>query len=131
MTFCWAAWQPYRLSYTLGLYMSFFYLPKDHFFWNFGKKMFRTDGFEKLTFFETTKFQYSKFKKCKVFFASFLFKCLMNSLVSWIGFNFYDYSYFQQKIGGCNNMRHPVRDPQVLMFVRPNLTHFHEVKVRV
>ena len=35
MTFCWTAWQPYRLSYILGLYKSIFYLPKDHFlkFW--------------------------------------------------------------------------------------------------
>ena len=30
-------------------------------YWNFGEKMFRNDGFEKLTFFETTQFQYSKF----------------------------------------------------------------------
>ena len=35
MTFYWTAWQPYRLSYILCLYMSIFYLPKDHFlkFW--------------------------------------------------------------------------------------------------
>ena len=58
--------------------------------WNFGEKMFRIGGFEKLTFFETIKFQYSKFKKFSFFFASFLFKCLKNSWVSWIGFNFYD-----------------------------------------
>ena len=62
--------------------------------------MQRIGGFEKLTFFETTKFQYSKFKKTKVFFASFLFKYLINSWVSWIGFNFYDYSDFQQKVRG-------------------------------
>ena len=29
--------------------------------WNVGKKMSRTGGFEKLTFFESIKFQYSKF----------------------------------------------------------------------
>ena len=31
--------------------------------WNFGEKMFRIGGFENLTFFETIKFQYSKFRK--------------------------------------------------------------------
>ena len=40
------------------------------------------------------------FKKKIKFFASFLFKCLIYSLLSWIGFNFYDYSDFQQKIRG-------------------------------
>ena len=50
--------------------------------WNFGEKMFRIGGFEKLTFFETTKFQYSKFKKNQVFLVSFLFKCLINSWVA-------------------------------------------------
>ena len=35
-------------------------------FWNFGEKMLRIGGFEKFTFFETTKLQYSKFKKTKV-----------------------------------------------------------------
>ena len=35
--------------------------------WNFGEKMFRIGGFEKLTFFETTKFQYLKYKKIWLF----------------------------------------------------------------
>ena len=65
--------------------------------WNFGEKVFRIGGFEKLTFFETTKFLYSRFKKNKVFLALFLLKYLINSWVPWIGFNIYDYSNFQQK----------------------------------
>ena len=67
--------------------------------------MIRNDGFDKLTFFETKQFQYSKFKK-KI--DLFLFKCLINSRVAWIGFNIYHYSDFQQKIRGCNDMRHPI-----------------------
>ena len=38
-------------------------------FWNFGEKMFRIGGFEKLTFFETIKFQYSKIRKNSIFFS--------------------------------------------------------------
>ena len=37
--------------------------------WNFGEKMFRIGGFEKLTFFEITKFQYSKLKENEIFMA--------------------------------------------------------------
>ena len=36
--------------------------------WNFGEKMFKIGGFEKLPFFEITKFQYWKFKKIWLFF---------------------------------------------------------------
>ena len=32
----------------------------------------------------------------------------MNYWAAWIGFNFYDYSDFQQKIRGCYYMKHPV-----------------------
>ena len=73
--------QPVRLvgwATSLTYTLSVFYLPKDHFL-KFWWKMFRNDGFEKLTFFETTKFQYSKFRKNSDFFALFLFKCLINS----------------------------------------------------
>ena len=75
--------------------------------WNFGEKMFRIGGFEKIDFFETTKFQYSKFEK-NVFFLSFLFKCLKNSWVAWIGFNFYAYSDFQQNTRGNSFLLHTV-----------------------
>ena len=68
-------------------------------FWNFGEKMFRNGGFEKLTFFETIKFQYSISDKIQ-FFLSFLLKCLKNSWVAWTRFDFYDYSDFQQNIRG-------------------------------
>ena len=40
-----------KLSYIFGLYMSSFYLLKDHFL-KFWWKMFRIGGFEKLAFFE-------------------------------------------------------------------------------
>ena len=69
--------------------------------------MFRNDEFEKLTFLKQNYSNIQNFKKL-TFFASFLFKRLINSWVTWIVFNFHDYSYFQQKIRGCNNMRHPV-----------------------
>ena len=54
------------MSYTLGLYRGFFYLPKDHFL-KFWWKNVQNWWIWKIEFFETTKFQYSKFKKIKVF----------------------------------------------------------------
>ena len=140
--FCWTAWQPYRLSYILGLKRSFFYLPKDHFlkfwwknvqnwwiwkidlFWNNKIPVIKIQKnfiflkfwilvfccFKKSQFFKSTNSEhfFTKISGNYFFFAVFLFKCLINSWVSWIWFNFYDYSDFQQKLWVCNNMRHPV-----------------------
>ena len=50
--------------------------------------MFRIGGFEKLTFFETTKFQYSKYKKIEMFWLSpvhMSYKFL--SIMDWIQFS--------------------------------------------
>ena len=69
--------------------------------WNFGEKMFRIGGFEKLTFFQTTKFQYSKFKKIEIFLPHSYSNVSLILWVAWICFKFYDYSDCQQKIRGC------------------------------
>ena len=123
MTFCWTAWQPYRLSYILGLYMSFFYLPKDHFL-KFWWKIVQNWWIWKMDFFWKIKIPIFKIQKSLSFLASFLFKCPLDSWLSWIWFNFYDNSDFQQKIrgGGGNNMRHPVLWNVIFFFERPYLS---------
>ena len=70
--------------------------------------MFRNDGFEILTLFETTKFQYSKFKKIQSFLPH---SCSNVSQI--LGYHGFDSILMttlisSKKLGECNNMRHPV-----------------------
>ena len=69
--------------------------------------MFRIGGFEKLTFFETTKFHYSKFEKKNYFSHSYL------NVSKIFGYHGLDSIFMitlisSKKLGGSNNMRHPV-----------------------
>ena len=61
-----------------------------------------------MTFFEATKFQYSKFKKIKVFLPH---SCSNVSLILWyheLDSIFMIALISSKKLEGCNNMRHPV-----------------------
>ena len=81
MTFCWTVWQPCRLSYILVLYVSFFYLSKDHvlrFWW----KNIKNRWIWKIDFFWNNQIPLFKIWKKIIIFLSFLLKCLKNSLVA-------------------------------------------------
>jgi len=86
----WTAWQPYRLSYILGLYMRFFYLLNDHFLKCWQKNV-QNLGIWKIDFFWNHQIPIIKIRK-KIL--SFLLKCFTNSWIAWIWFDFYDYSDF-------------------------------------
>ena len=107
MTFCWTAWQPYRLSYILGLFMSFFYLPKDHFL-KFWWKNVQNWWIWKIDFFWNNKIPVFKIQKKKFFWLNpvqMSYKFL--GIMDWIQFLWLVW-FPSKKLGVCNNMRHPV-----------------------
>ena len=63
--------------------------------WNFGEKILRIGGFEKIKFFNppNPKFKISKKNSSSL-------KSFTNYGVAWLGLYFYDYHYFQPKIRG-------------------------------
>ena len=110
MPFCWTVWQPYRLSYILGLYMSIFYLPKDHFL-KFWWKNVQNWWIWKIVFFWNNKIPVFKIqKKINSFWLNPLqmyYKFL--GIMDWIQFLWLVW-FPCKKLGVCNNMRYPVDD---------------------
>ena len=66
---------------------------------NFGEKILSISGFEKITFFESTK---SKIQKLKRNCVSSPLKLGTDYGVEWMELNFYDYRGFQAKISHSN-----------------------------
>ena len=75
--------------------------------WNFGEKMFRNDGFEKLTFLKQENSNFKNSKKLD-FFCLILVQISHKFLYSMDWIQFLWLLWFPANIRGSSNMRHPV-----------------------